>query len=56
MEGRQSRAADVYSYGVTLWELITGGSPYKGLSWIHFWCFCHLFLIDFISQVFPLLL
>ena len=32
MEGKQSKAADVYSYGMTLWELFTGGSPYKGES------------------------
>eukprot|EP00798_Chlamydomonas_sp_ICE-L_P008020 gene8020-1250_t len=28
--GRMSKAGDVYAYGITLWELYTGGAPYKG--------------------------
>ena len=28
LEGRQSKAADVYAYGITLWELFTGGTAF----------------------------
>lgn len=27
-EGRASKAADVYAFGITLYELFTGGTPY----------------------------
>lgn len=31
-EGKQSKAADVYSFGVTLWEMCSGQAPYRGLN------------------------
>ncbi|KAF5831352.1 kinase-like domain-containing protein [Dunaliella salina] len=31
LEGRVSKAADVYAFGITLWELFTGGEPYRGV-------------------------
>eukprot|EP00200_Dunaliella_tertiolecta_P016210 CAMPEP_0202421856 /NCGR_PEP_ID=MMETSP1128-20130828/50555_1 /ASSEMBLY_ACC=CAM_ASM_000463 /TAXON_ID=3047 /ORGANISM="Dunaliella tertiolecta, Strain CCMP1320" /LENGTH=1194 /DNA_ID=CAMNT_0049029899 /DNA_START=159 /DNA_END=3743 /DNA_ORIENTATION=+ len=31
LEGRVSKAADVYAFGITLWELFTAGQPYKGV-------------------------
>jgi len=31
LEGRVSKAADVYAFGITLWELFTGGKPYQGI-------------------------
>eukprot|EP00983_Pelagomonas_calceolata_P055908 1144356-Pelagomonas_calceolata.AAC.2 len=32
LEGRVSKAADVYAFGITLWELYTAGKP---LDWDH---------------------
>eukprot|EP00775_Hariotina_reticulata_P003853 gene3853-4110_t len=32
LHGRISKAADVYSYGITLWELFTGGQAYQGIA------------------------
>jgi len=32
MDGRQSKAADVYAFGIVLWELFTGGQPFKGIQ------------------------
>ncbi|KAJ9524730.1 hypothetical protein QJQ45_024366 [Haematococcus lacustris] len=31
LEGRVSKAADVYAFGITLWELFTGGHAFKGV-------------------------
>lgn len=31
MEGRISKAADVYAFGILLWELFCGGSPFAGM-------------------------
>jgi hypothetical protein len=30
LEGRASKAADVYAFGITLWELFTGGVAFRG--------------------------
>jgi serine/threonine protein kinase len=30
LHGRISKAGDVYAYGITLWELLTGGQAYQG--------------------------
>ncbi|GBF87741.1 hypothetical protein Rsub_00452 [Raphidocelis subcapitata] len=31
LDGRVSKAADVYAFGITLWELYTGGHAFKGI-------------------------
>ncbi|GLC58980.1 hypothetical protein PLESTB_001429200 [Pleodorina starrii] len=30
LQGHVSRAADVYAFGITMWEIFTGGLPYRG--------------------------
>jgi serine/threonine protein kinase len=30
LHGHISKAADVYAFGITLWELFTGGQAYQG--------------------------
>ncbi|KXZ45700.1 hypothetical protein GPECTOR_51g685 [Gonium pectorale] len=30
LQGHVSRAADVYAFGITMWEIFTGGHPYRG--------------------------
>ena len=30
LSGRMSKAADVYAFGITLWEIITGSHPFVG--------------------------
>ena len=30
-EGKQTKAADVYAFGITLWEVFTGSKAYKGI-------------------------
>jgi hypothetical protein len=32
LQGRISKAGDVYAYGITLWELFTGGQAYQGAA------------------------
>ncbi|KXZ47893.1 hypothetical protein GPECTOR_32g506 [Gonium pectorale] len=31
LHGRMSKAADVYAFGITLWELFTGGHPFQSV-------------------------
>ena len=41
LEGRISKAADVYAFGITLWELFTGGRPFEsGCLWGAACCCC----------------
>jgi len=35
LEGRVSKAADVYAFGITMWELFTAGHAYKGAVSLH---------------------
>ena len=35
LHGKQSKAADVYSFGIFLWELSTAGTPYKEIHPAH---------------------
>ncbi|GLI63679.1 hypothetical protein VaNZ11_006717 [Volvox africanus] len=30
LKGHISKAADVYAFGITMWEIFTGGQPYRG--------------------------
>ena len=36
LHGRLSRASDVYSFGILLWQLFTGATLYSGLSAVGF--------------------
>ncbi|KAG2498087.1 hypothetical protein HYH03_003845 [Edaphochlamys debaryana] len=35
LEGRISKAADVYSFGIVMWELYCGGDPFAGVNRAH---------------------
>ena len=30
--GHISKATDIYSFGIVLWEMVTGLQPYKGIQ------------------------
>jgi serine/threonine protein kinase len=32
LQRRITKASDVYSFGITLWELLTGGHAFKGAA------------------------
>lgn len=35
MEGRASKAADMYSFGITMWEIVTGGCAFSDIPRAH---------------------
>lgn len=38
LAGHVSRAADVFAFGITLWEIFTSGHPYRGEPQGLCWC------------------
>ena len=50
MEGKQGKPADVYSFGVTLWELFTGLKPFSKISRA---ILGHKVVFDHIRPAFP---
>ena len=34
-EGRVSKSADVYAYGILLWEIFTASRPWQDINWAH---------------------